>query len=231
MPDEATKAPAEEKQETPESAAPEKEEGTPAEEPTEGSTPEPEHDFEKRYNDLRPEYDRVNQLVAAARGDHGPELQSQALQMLGLEMESEEDDEDEDDFPDTEAELQQIKEYLAQQEQDKEQSRLQEMEEDYIASTLEEIEKKEGFELSDHELDLVVSTALTNRLEDGRPDLQGAIEALKESEKSARERYVKSKKAPTVPQGQSGDRKIDLSDDDARREEMGRIMDSLEESE
>ena len=207
----------EEQPDTPEAAAPQ-EDGKPAE-PQEGSQPAaPEHDYEQRYNDIRPEYDRVNQLVAAAKGLHGPELQAQAIQELGLEFQTEEAQDEE--YTDPEDEIQRIKEYLAEQEQSQQQQTLQQQEEEYIDSTVSEIEKRENLNLSDEEFQLVVSAALTNREQDGRPDLEGAFKALKGVETAAHERYLESKKAPKAPAGTAGDRQFDTSTDEGRKEAM-----------
>lgn len=223
MAEEPEQAPAVE-QETPEDAPePQSEEGTRAEE--EGkpeSEPAETVDYEKRYNDLRPEYDRSNQLLAAARGDHGPEAQNEALQALGLALEDTQPQEDE--YVDPEDEIAQIKEYLAQREQADEQAQFRAQEEQYIDTTVRELEKREGLELSDKEFELVVGTALTNREPDGRPDLEGAMKALKAVQANAQERYLESKKAPKAPTGTAGDRQFDLSTEEGRKEAMVAYM-------
>ena len=77
-----------------------------------------------------------------------------------------------------------------------------------------------GVNLSDEEFQLVVSAALTNREQDGRPDLEGAFKALKGVETAAHERYLESKKAPRAPAGTAGDRQFDTSTDEGRKEAM-----------
>lgn len=221
-PEEETETPAE--QETPESPEEASTEETPAEEPTPA-----EIDYEQRYNDLRPEYDRNNQLIAAAQGRHGPEAQMQALQQLGVEVEVQEGEED---YLDAEERLEKLEARLAEREQAEEDARFQQLEETYIDSTLKEIEGKEKVQLSDSEARFIINNAVANRLQDGKPNLQGAFDDLKGIKSADRESYRASKKnAPRAPVGTAGEDKIDLSNPDARRKYMAELVEAEEGSE
>jgi hypothetical protein len=228
MADEPAAAPAD-AQDTPTPDAPEA--------PTQ-DTPEadqqtaPSTDWEQRYNSLRPEFDRTNQLVAAARGDHGPEAQAEALRQFGIELQQEEEaqqDPYDSEFADpAEQALQKaeaLEQLLAERDEQAEVQRFDQLEEEYIAATISELEAQEGLNLSEKEKKLVRNNALANRLQDDRPDLEGAFADLKDIQSAARDRYLKSKKtAALAPIGTAGEDKIDLRDPEARQKKMAEII-------
>lgn len=211
MPDEGL-APAE--QDTPINAAPE--EGKPAEEVPAGTD-----NWEQRYNDLRPEFDRRNALLTAAEGQQGPEAQAQALRQLGIEVQEEEAEAEPDPWEDPTERLEQRltaqEERLTQREEAEQQAHFAQLEDSYIKSTLGEIETKEGHKLSEAEARVVRNAALANRLDDGRPDLQGAFDDLKGIRSAAAEEYRASKNTPLPPVGSAGEEKLDTRNPEQRR--------------
>ncbi|HEU5115579.1 MAG TPA: hypothetical protein VFT74_02780 [Isosphaeraceae bacterium] len=225
MPDEATPAP-EEIQDTQAEAAPTEE--IPAE------SQQPTTNWEQRYNDLRPEYDRNNQLIAAARGDHGPEAQIEALQRLGVEVEQQQEQAEEPDlFEDPtdrlQRELESIKQDLASRDEKAQMERFAQLEKDYISSTIKDLEGSENLKLTAGEKRFVENDALANRLEDGRPDLEGAMALIKENRKEAQDQYLASKKeAASAPVGAVGEEEIDLSDHNARNAWMAKEYERLQ---
>jgi hypothetical protein len=233
MPDEATQAPGE-VQDTPQTdAAPEV--GKPAAEPpANGEEDKPTVDFEKRYNDLRPEYDRANQLLAAARGEHGPEAQVQALQQLGVNVQQEAEEED-DPFEDpderTQREVAELREKMQQREEAEEWAQFEQLEGEFVNSTLDQLEQDENLKLSSKERKWIETQGKANRLESGEPNLQGAFDDLKGIKSAARDEYLASKKQATkAPAGAVGEDKIDLSDKDKRNQWMAeQIRPALED--
>jgi hypothetical protein len=212
MPEEGLAPEAE--QDTPINAAPE--EGKHAEAPA-GTD-----NWEQRYNDLRPEFDRRNALLTAAEGQQGPEAQAQALRQLGIEVQMEEEEEAEpDQWEDPTERLEQRltaqEERLTQREEKEQQEHFAQLEDSYIKSTLGEIEGKENVKLSDAEKRVVRNAGLANRLEDGRPDLQGAFDDLKGIKSAAAEEYRASKNTPLPPVGSAGEEKFDPRDGKSRR--------------
>lgn len=208
MPDEATQAPDEvQDTPTPDETAPEN--GKPVEQEQ-----EPTVDWEQRYESLRPEYDRNNQLLAAARGEHGPEAQIEALQALGVDVEQEEAEES-DEFEDPYDALERRQAALEQQIQERDEAaqeaEFQELEKQFIDATLDEIQGAENVTLSAQEKKWVETQAKANRLETGEPNLKGAFDDLKGIKSAARDEYLASKKAPKAPAGAVGEEKIDLS--------------------
>lgn len=222
MPEEATQAP-EQAQETPQAAP---SEGIPATESTDST---PAVDYQKRYDDLVPEYTRGQQLIAAARGDHGPEAQMQALQQLGVEVQQAEEaevDEYEDPTDRLAREVQDLKTQISSKEEAEQQKQFQDLERKYIDNTLGGLEKSEDIKLSAEDKRFVKNDALNNRLEDGRPDLEGAVKALKARDEARLSEYLTSKKAPKPPVGAAGEEKLDLSDPDVRQQYMKEVMES-----
>jgi DNA gyrase/topoisomerase IV subunit A len=204
------------------------EEETPAEEA------EPAVDYEKRYTDLRPEYDRNQQRLSEYEQFIGhlrdPETQAEALQALGLQLEEDEEPED-DEYDDPEerleAELEGVKEYLAEQQQAQQFAEHQEREVDYVDDAITELEDEESIELSDKEFGVVVRLADTMRDENGWPDVRAAWEALGGISEAQRKRYVESKKAnkPSA-NGTAGTEKIDMADEDERVKAFANVMEA-----
>lgn len=192
--------------------------GAPAPESTEDSTPAV--DWEKRYNDQRSEFDRRGSLLAAAEGRQGPEAQAEALRQLGVEVEMEEPTEEEDTYVDPDERIDRLEQQLAERAQAEEQEQFHQLETEYIDKTLKGIEQENGVNLSDREVKIITNNALANRLEDGRPDLQGAFDDLKEIKSAARDEYLASKKTAKAPVGTAGEETIDLSDPEAKRKWM-----------
>lgn len=202
-------------QDTPsEGTAPENTEDTPAE------SQEDAVDYEKRYNDLRPEYDRTQQLVAAARGDHGEAAQAQALEALGLAFDEDEDDEPEDEdfeFADPDERIERLESHLAEREEADQQAQLQEMEDNFLLEGIEALEKREGRELSDEEFSALARMARAERLDNGVPDIEGAYESLEGLAKSRHQAWLESKKTSRKPSsGVTASRDVDLSTPEAR---------------
>jgi len=222
MPDEATQAP-DEVQDTPSPDAA-VEETKPAEDT------QPAVDYQQRYESLVPEYTRGQQLIAAARGDHGPEAQVQALQQLGVEVQQAEEAAEVDEFEDPTdrlaRELEAIKSQLSSKEEAEQQKQFQELERQYIDNTIGELEKSEDIKLSAEDKRFVKNDALNNRLEDGRPDLEGAVRALKARDEARLSEYLTTKKAPKAPVGAAGEEKLDLSDPDVRQKYMKEVMEA-----
>jgi hypothetical protein len=223
MPDEATPAP-EEIQDTPDTPAASTEEKPASESPED--SPAASDGFEERYNNLRSEFDRRNQLLTAAEGNQGPEAQAQALRQLGVEVEmAEEEDNDEDDeflsdVEKLEKRLEAQEQKFSQREEQEQEAHFQQLEESFIDSKLSEIEGAESMKLSETETRVVVNNALANRLDSGEPNLQGAFDDLKGIKSAARDEYLASKKAPVAPTGTAGEEKIDFSDPEAAKKWM-----------
>lgn len=189
---------------------------------TEAVTEAPAIDYEKRYSDLRPEYDRANQELAQYRSLY-TDLQSddqdtrlQAAQALGLEFVTDDQDQQEplDPLEELRAELAQLKNGLSERDQQTAQDRqLAEMEQN-VNTQLDAIP---GLDETDR--DWVLYRALNMPVtSDGLPDITGAHEALVARDEAARSRWADTKSAPSVPAvGQQATHAPDLADEATRQ--------------
>jgi hypothetical protein len=216
-----------ETQDTPEETTPD----TSEVEAPESDRTDTTEDYKSRYDDLRSEFDRRNQVFAALEGRLGDEAQEQAFAIFGAEF-AEEDDEDYDeedseddgDEPMTRAEFE---EYLAEQNAEAEEYEADVAFKQDLNEVLESIEKDEGRTLSDQETRVLLREAEAQVAEYGTFDLTDSWEGIREWSKAEIDRYVKSKQEATLaPLGSAGDQKIDFNDEDARREHMAKLMEA-----
>lgn len=201
--------------------------------PADDVTPSTDN-WEQRYNDLRPEFDRRNALLTAAEGHQGPEAQAQALRQLGVEVDFEEEEEPEEDetWVDPDERFDRLEKRLAERDEEAEAADFAAREEAWLDNALTEVEAKEGLKLSQAETKIVLDIALANRNpQNGEPNVQGAVEALKESWTERQANYRASKKSPAAPVGSTGEAKVDFSNDKERRKFMAEDLASrMEES-
>lgn len=226
MPDEAVVAPDESGTPT-DAAVPD----APAPESTDSPTAPDNIDWKQRYEDLRPEADQRASILADIRGQNGPERQAQVLrEQAQIELEAEEEEEPDDYLDPGEAALQRteaLERRLEEREQQAEAAEFDRLEDQYITTTIKNLEGEHSVTLSDKEKRFVRNDALANRLQDDRPDLEGAIEALIEFKKAERNAVVNGKKdAPMAPVGTAGEDKLDLSDDETRQKYMAEVFES-----
>jgi hypothetical protein len=213
-PDAPEKEVAQDTPKTPEPEAPA--EGTPSE------TPEPteaEVDFEKRYNDLRPEYDQTQQLLAALQGRHGPEAQAEAGRLIGFEFaDDEEAAGDEDEYLDPDTRLDQLEQQLAEKEAEADEAAVMQAEDQWLSNELDGVAKEWDRDLAKEEKDYIASYAVTHRFDDGQPDIEGGAKLLSDLYSQANKRLVCSKRnAPKPPSGGAGDPAIDTSTPEGRK--------------
>ena len=219
-------------EETTDNEAPEEASGPETQAPAEETSTEestPQSDYESRYNDLRPQYDRTMSekqqletlIQAAQQGD------PQALEALGLEMvEDDADLEDDDEYIDPDERIARLENQLAERDQMTQAERDQAEALDWLAENLDALEQKEGTQLSDDEMEFVVEHATRNLGENDMPDLEASYKALRKVQEDYQKSYVESKKAPRVPAGTAGTEKLDLSTDEKRQAAMAAIMDA-----
>lgn len=164
-------------------------------------------DFERGYNEIRPEFTRVTQensqlrdslseyegLFAALR-DPDPEVQAQAVAALGFELDngSQEETHQHDEFVDPlEEAVKSLTERFDRYESTasaeaatREQQRVHDMRDEYIgeAITFIEQQRSEGaekpFRFSEVEEEVLGNLAIAMTGEDGVPDVQGAYNRL-----------------------------------------------------
>lgn len=226
MADEAIEAP-----ETPDTPTADE---TPAAEATsEAPSTETQIDWEKRYNDLRPEWDRAKTQLSEFE-QYQPLIQSlqndpvatiRALQDQFADQFEDEDDEFEDPG---ERALRMLQEQQETAQQAAERERREQLEEQYVGDGIDELAKRDNVELSDHAEAVIYALATHDSLrgDDGRPDVEAAYDALRAFEKEVRDNYVASKKAPRIPSGRPGEKSPDLSNDEERVQALAQMIEA-----
>lgn len=208
--------------------------GAPPEAP-QTESPE-ETDWKKRYEDLRPEADRRESLLADIEGRNGPERQAMALQehaRIELENDDEGPDELDDEFdlpPDPSEEIAKIRQELAERDEEAKAAEFERREQAHCEETIEALEKSENFKLSEEEYDFVVNRGLAYRDQHtGEPDLAGSFKAFKDSIKARGKNLVDGKlDTVTPPVGTPGEPKIDLRDKEARQKRATEVYEAVE---
>ena len=200
--------------------------GTTEVEPTNGGTPT--EDYQKRYEDLRPQYDRTQNELNALRAEQDrvgqdPEAQRELLKAWGYEIEAEPDPEPPADLDELRAqllaelrqEIEPVKQTQAQIAQENELAQA----EAHATRVFTSLGEKRGFDLDENEQEAVIGRALTMPADEhGMPPFEKAYEAL-EAIWTAREARAATKRRPThqfTPSGVAGEDKPDLSTHEGR---------------
>ena len=204
---------------------------TPAPSAPEG-TPDP---YEKRYNDLRPQYDRTAQEAADLRRwkeslETDPTAQQEFLKSLGYEVEEEEPDPylQQDPNADLRRELAELKEWkdglTAKQQQEQQLAA--------VEANVEEQFKALGETLTEHDRKLVEAAALYQlpARPDGMPDIEAAYGLLVERDKHAQQQWRDGKRrAPAPPaNGTEGSNAPNLDDTQQRRAWMAQQLEHMQ---
>lgn len=186
--------------------------------------------IERREKEMQADYTRKTQALAeerkaaqqaqtivnAASNPNHPDHE-QALAILGLEVGDDDDDEYVDEEDALRADVEALKDaYLAEQERSEQQA-FQDAEDDFVSERIEALEEKEGLEFSDEELQLLYDAALSNRKDDGEPDVDGAYGLLKRVYDTRQKEWVHSKQTPRQPgSGRAASRKLNLDNREER---------------
>lgn len=232
MPEEQQVNPAPENQETPDN-------NEVSEAPVTQETPQDTGsvvDWKKRYEDLRPEFDRRNQrlseLEALEQGLQDPETLTQILSELGYT-----DDDDEgygDEGPDLYSEVEALKQELAQQKELSQREQLTVQEHAYIDDELEAIQEATGQKLTDKEAIRIGQESQSMRDENGFPDVRAAYEewnAFKqELIEQERENWIQTKKSPQVKSGPGAAHVPDLETTKGREAFFERRLQDIEDA-
>lgn len=189
--------------------------------------------YEAAYKRLQGDYTRKTQEVSQQRQEaeqammlvnalQNPQTQAQALQALGLELE---DDgyESEDEYVDPEDRIANLEQALAAQQEAAQEEQLLNQEADYIDGELTRLAESDGRELDDQELELVVSYALANRLENGAPNVEAGYRALQTISAEAQKRHIQSKRAGAPGLGSAAEKKWDLDSEAGRKAALAEV--------
>jgi hypothetical protein len=197
-------------QDTPPEASPET--GTPGEQT---AAEQAAIDYQKRYEDLHPEYTRVTQEAAQLRArqeqmealltSDDPDTRRQAAQALGYELPDEEDDQP-DPSEALSRELAALKQRLDSRDQEAQQAQQLAQIEAHVEAQLGTLDG-----LDDEDRTWIVNTAVAMPPKDGMPDIKGAHDKFVAWEQARQKKWAATKKAhPFSPVGAEGTQQPDL---------------------
>lgn len=194
-------------------------------------------DWEKQYQELRSAFNQRDQELSELRQfrDYltNPETQDEALQALGYEVPQEPTSEYEDPYESRLAQIEAAQQQILsryEQEQQLQQQAQQEQElANYVGGALDQVERNRGEQFNDDELAFITAFAYNNPNEQGQPNVQAAVDRLEAAYTAQQERWLKSKRAPRVPDGQSASKQLDTSTPAGRREAMEQALQSLDD--
>jgi len=195
----------------------------------EGESVSPSVDFERQYNELRPEYTRVTQELSGYRDavgeyeqlfealhDPDPEVQAEAMTRLGLELDTGSQEEPVDEYADPlEKELQEIRGYVEELRSARELETVQQeteqingLRDEFIGDVIGLIEDNmkptygDDFTFSEREEVALANLAISMADEQGVPDVEGAYNLLYGDEgvlETNRSRWIASKTGAFTP--------------------------------
>lgn len=187
-------------------------------------------DYEKRYSDLRPEFDRTKQQLAqyeelvTGLSSDDPDTRARAAQALGLEFVQD----DVEDTPDEtanplETRLEALERQLAEQAAAVEQQQFLERAQAHVDAQFQALP-----DLEEADKEWVIARALELPADpNGLPDIQAAHQALRDYQTELQKRWVSSKKAPHVsPVGSQATSTPNLDDPNERRAYMAEMLEA-----
>lgn len=210
--------------------APPVEEDTPTPEaPEEGhASPEPADDpYEKRYGDLRSEFDRRNQAEATLKARLSDPEQVRAVleEEFGYQFGEDEPKEDDEDPEFRDPRVDRLLQERQQEAEEAKQEELVELEIGYINQQLAPLVEKHH--LSEDEIQWVGDSSRQHRNSEGYPDVEGAVKRLEGLYEARQKSYLEGKRrAQQAPVGRSGTEKVDLSSSQERRRLMAEAMEA-----
>jgi hypothetical protein len=198
--------------------------------PGQGGEPvSPTTDWERQYNELRPEYTRVTQELSGYRDqvseyeqlyealhDSDPDVQAQAMAALGLELDTGSQQEAVDEFADPlESEVQELRSYVEELRSARELETVQQetealtdLRDEYIGDVIGFLEDGlkpsygDNFKFSENEEEALGNLAIQMADERGVPDVEGAYRLLYGEAgvlETNRERWIASKTGAWQP--------------------------------
>jgi hypothetical protein len=183
--------------------------------PDPGTPDEPQINWQKRYEDLRPQFDRTNQELARLNDES---YQRELMARWGYEVEDPEPGYAPDPNDEVRQKLAELEEWKNTQEQQREQA--QQLEQ--ITASVADQFRQAGGDLDERTREWVTTRALNmDPREDGMPDIQGAINDYNAWVTEQQQQWEQSRKRPRAPHvppgGQAGTDAPNLDDREQRR--------------
>lgn len=195
---------------------------TPAQSAPQGTPDAPQTDpYEKRYGDLRSEFDRRNQQLT------DPEYQKQLMAQWGYEVEEPEPQYEADPTDELRQQIAELAEWKNAQEQQRQQAEQL----DQITASVNDQFKATAPDLDDATREWVTTRALNmDPRDDGMPNIAGAYQDFQAWEAQQQQKWEQARKRPRAPQippgGQAGTDAPNLDDREARRAWMAEQLDA-----
>lgn len=172
----------------------------------------------------RKEIEQEQQLLQALRSND-PDLQAQALELLGLEFAQQEQEQQEEFEDPYESRLAALEQALQSQAQQQQEEQFQAQMTDYLEQQLSSLEQSTGRQFDDEEVSAILAQAYVQPNQDGLPGVQQAFDHLYTKVLAKeRQRWVQSKQSGQPGQGESGSPTVDLKNDQSRRAELARVI-------
>jgi hypothetical protein len=184
-------------------------------------TREQQIDWEKRYQDLRSDYDRRNQQWSEVqqRLDTDPRG---FLEEIGYDLsddEGETPDYEDDPLEAIRAEVEQLKADREAQHTEAEAYAIEQAELGFINNELGALAKEHGRDFSQEEIDAIGDLSRARPTPEGTPNVRGAYETVFKTILSrAKEDWVQSKGSPQVLAGAAGVENVDLDNPRERQD-------------
>jgi hypothetical protein len=185
--------------------------------------------YESAYKRLQGDYTRKRQ-ADSQRVRELEEAVTRLSQALPQEDDDEEEDYDPDEYVDPEDRIERLERNFAAQQEQAQAQQIAELEEEYVANQISELETTVGREFSEQEAETLFNLATSDafRAEDGEPGIEAAYELFESIQKDARDKYVSSKKAPRIPSGQAAEEQYNLDTPEGRRDFMAATLQAEE---
>lgn len=182
---------------------------TPA--PNDGTPGNQQVDYQKRYDDLRPQFDRTNQEAAALRAEMqrvtgDPEYQRQLMAQWGYEVEEPQGEDASEELRQQLTELQEWRHNLTAEQQQQQQLA-------QLTASVDEQFRAVGADLDEATREWVTTRALNlPTREDGMPDIAGAYKAFTDWEEARVKTWAQTKRSAPhhAPGGKAGTQTPDL---------------------
>lgn len=184
--------------------------------------------YEDAYKRLQGDYTRKRQSDSQ-RVRELEEAVTRLSQALPQEDENY-DEYDSDEYVDPEDRIERLERNFEAQQQQAQAVEIAELEEEYVADQISELESRVDREFSDRETETLFNLATSDafRGEDGEPGIEAAYELFESIQKDARDKYVSSKKAPRIPSGQAAEEQYNLDTPEGRRDYMAATLQAEE---
>ena len=164
----------------------------------------------RKSQELAEQRRQVAGIVQAIQDPEHPDHDAIVAE-LGLDTGTILDDEDDlsDDYDDR---IEKLEQQLQQRKEADEEAQLEQAEAQWISNALKDLEAEVGSEFTKEERSIVEAYAVSNRFDDGEPDIKGGYERLNAAWDAKQKAYEKSKRAPRGPgAGKSAAREQDTS--------------------